>query len=169
MPNVCYNSATFVCPSKDKYNVLLESIKNNTWFQTFAPLVEGINDSDYYDRELAWEKWGTKCIPDELEINNSYDESYTIEVSFETAWNPPGAVYKTMYDNYSIKTTAYYYELNCDFFGRYVYSDEEEIDEVYDIPSNQKDLEELQKNIDSDLNDYMMCIWDYIAEQWEDE
>ena len=154
MPNVCYNSATFVCPSKDKYNVLLESIKNNTWFQTFAPLVEGINDSDYYDRELAWEKWGTKCIPDELEINNSYDESYTIEVSFETAWNPPGAVYKTMFENYSIKTTAYYYELNCDFFGRYVYSDEQEIDEVYDIPSNQKDLEELQKNIDSDLNDY---------------
>jgi hypothetical protein len=169
MPNVCYNYATFVCPSKETYNVLLQSIKDNNWFQTFAPLVEGINDSDYYDRELAWEKWGTKCIPDELEINNSYDESYTIEVSFETAWNPPGAVYNTMFENYSIKTTAYYYELNCDFFGRYVYSEKEEIDEVYDIPSNQKDLEELQNNIDSDLNDYMMCIWDYIAEQWEDE
>jgi len=167
MPNVCYNSAIFVCPSSEIYHLLLESIENNTWFQTFAPLIEGINDSDYYDRQLACEKWGTKCIPDELEINNSDDKSYTIDVFFKTAWNPPGQVYRTMYANHSIKTTAYYYELDCDFFGRYVYSDKEEIYEIYDIPSNKVDLTELQNNIDSELNDYMMCIWDYIAEQWE--
>jgi hypothetical protein len=172
MPNWCYNSATFVCPSRDTYHALLQSIKDNKWFQTFAPLgkdAKSDDSDDYYEQDLACEKWGTKWVPSNIEINDEDDSTYTIDISFETAWNPPGQVYRTMNENYSIKTTAYYYELNCDFFGRYVYSDEQEIDEVYDIPSNQKDLVELQNNIDSDLNDYMMCIWDYIAEQWEDE
>ena len=37
MPNWCYNSATFVCTSKEVFDKLLQSIKDNNWFQTFAP------------------------------------------------------------------------------------------------------------------------------------
>jgi hypothetical protein len=38
MPNWCYNSATFICPSKEMYDKLLQSIKQDNWFDTFASL-----------------------------------------------------------------------------------------------------------------------------------
>jgi len=164
MPNWCYNSATLICSSKEIYDKLLQSMKDGNWFDTFVPL--GLENNEY-KYELACEMWGTKWSPTDVTINNEDEENFTIDVSFETAWAPPIGVYKTMNEKYSIYTTAFYCELGCEFYGKCVYSDSEQINECFDLPKNQEELLELQKKISSELNDYMMSTWEYLEEQWE--
>jgi hypothetical protein len=169
MPNWCYNSATLTSPSKDLYDKLLEAIKNDTWFQTFAPL-ETVDDSeDGWNYESAVAIWNTKWPPQDLEIALEDEESLTIELSFDTAWSPPTGVYSRMNKNFSIETTSYYYELGCEFFGRCMYAAEGEMDEIFDMPSNKEELLELQKQIGSELNDFMSSTWECLEEQWEQE
>jgi len=163
MPNWCYNSATLICPSKEIYDKLLQSIKEDNWFDTFVPL--GLE----YKYELACEMWGTKWSPYDIIINNEDEDNFTIDISFETAWTPPLGVYKKMNEKYSIHTTAFYEELGCEFFGKCVYKDSEQTNECFDIPSNEEELLEIQEKISSDLNDYMLSTWEYLEEQWEAE
>ena len=166
MPNWCYNSATFICPSKEMYDKLLQSIKQDNWFDTFASL--GLENNEY-NYELACEMWGTKWCPTDLIIDNEDENNFTIDISFDSAWTPPIGVYKTMNEKYSIHTTAFYYELGCEFFGSCIYSDTEQINECFDIPNNKEELLEIQKQISSELNDFMMSTWEYHEEQWETE
>ena len=160
MPNWCYNAATFVCPSKEVFNKLLQSINDNNWFQTFVPLENNTN---------ACDKWGTKWSSIDLEIGNKDENKLTIDISFDTAWSPPIELYIIMNKVYSIETTAFYYELGCEFFGRCIYSGLNEMDETFDIPSNKEELVELQKRINSDLNEFMMPTWECLEEQWLEE
>lgn len=171
MPNWCYNSATIICPSKNVYMQLLDAIKNDKWFETFAPLEQCNNgDSDESWRfDSALDVWHTKWPPNDLVIGNEDDINYIIEVSFDTAWTPPTGVYSIMYKNYSIETTAYYYELGCEFFGRCMYDSNTEMDETFDLPSNKKELIELQKKIGSELDDFMTSTWECLEEQWDEE
>jgi hypothetical protein len=157
MPNWCFNSATFVCPSKEIYDKLLQSIIDDNWFQTFAPL-----DLE----ELGINVWSTKCPPIDIEIGNQDENKLTIDVYFDTAWSPPLNLYSLMNKNYSIEISAFYYELGCEFFGRFIYSKTVEIDESFDIPSNKEELLEIQKQINSELNDFMMPTWESLEEQW---
>jgi hypothetical protein len=50
-----------------------------------------------------------------------------------------------------------------------MYASEGEMDETFDMPSNKEELIELQKKIDSELNDFMTSTWESLEEQWEDE
>jgi hypothetical protein len=160
MPNWCFNSATFVCPSKEIYDKLLQSIIDDNWFQTFAPL-------DFND--LGINVWSTKCPPIDIDIGNKDETKLTIDICFDTAWSPPLNLYSLMNKNYSIETTAFYYELGCEFFGRCMYSGSVEMDESFDIPSNKEELLEIQKQINSELNDFMIPTWECLEEQWEFE
>jgi hypothetical protein len=169
MPNWCYNSTTLTCPSKDVYDKLLDAIKNNKWFQTFAPLNSEEDSEDGWDYKSAVAIWNTKWPTHDLEIGNEDDTNYVIELSFDTAWTPPTGVYSIMNKNFSIETTSYYYELGCEFFGKCIYAGECEMDETFDIPSNKEELSELQNKIDSELNDFMSSTWESLEEQWEDE
>jgi hypothetical protein len=162
MPNWCYNSATFVCPSKEVFDKLIQSIIDDNWFETFAPLEMGNNIN-------ASNKWGTKWSPIDIDIGNKDETKLTIDISFDTAWSPPLNFYCIMNKDYSIHTTAFYYELGCEFFGRCIYSKSIEMDESFDIPSNKEDLTELQKQIDNELNEFMMPTWECLEEQWENE
>jgi hypothetical protein len=74
MPNWCYNSATFICPSKEMYDKLLQSIKQDNWFDTFASL--GLENNEY-KYELACEIWGTKWHPNDLIIDNEDENNFT--------------------------------------------------------------------------------------------
>lgn len=160
MPNWCFNSATFVCPNKEIYDKLLQSIIDDNWFETFAPL--GIeNDSS--------DKWGTKWTPIDIDIGNKDENKLTIDICFDTAWNPPINFYWLLNNNFSIETTAFYYELGCEFFGRCIYSGSVEMDESFDIPSNKEELVELQKQISDDLNEFMIPTWECLEEQWVEE
>jgi len=170
MPNWCQNFATFICPSKKTYAELLDSINNDLWFQTFASL--GLDKNEYedgYERITALDVWNTKWPPQEIEIVNTFDDTYTIEVSFDTAWTPPIGVYSKMKSDFHIDTTAFYEELGCEFFGRCVFSEEQELDETYDIPSNRTELINLRAVIGSELNNHMESTFEELEQQWLDE
>ena len=75
MPNWCHNLATFTCPSKEIYDKLLLSMKNDNWFEIFAPL--GLDKDEFengWDYIVAIEKWGTKWSPCDLEILTTDEE-----------------------------------------------------------------------------------------------
>jgi hypothetical protein len=176
MPNWCNNYANFICPSKEIYDKLLESIKNNTWFQTFAPLgLDLLEYPDGWDFGKACLIWKTKWSPSEVIINDEDEFNCTLNVSFESAWSPPTGVYSLMSKNYNIDVIAYYDEPGNCFFGRCMYANNEreqlEVDDTYDFPSDEIELEELRKiiGIGSDLDDYMNCEWLNLQEMWKEE
>jgi hypothetical protein len=174
MPNWCYNNANFTCPSKEVYIKLLETIKNNTWFDTFAPLeLDPIIYPDGYDNLKACEIWNTKWCPTEININYEDENDFIIDIMFETAWSPPTGVYKQMSKNFNIDLIAYYNEEGNGFFGKCMYSKKEnlEVEDVYDYPINEDKLEELRKHIGigSDLDEYMNCEWINLREMWEED
>ena len=169
MPNWCFNSATFVCPNKEIYDKLLQSIIDDNWFETFAPLGFDGFGNNVTNVNLASEKWGTKWSPIDIDIGNKDETKLTIDITFDTAWSPPINFYCLINKNFSIETTAFYYELGCEFFGRCIYSGSVEMDESFDIPSNKEELVKLQKQISNDLNDFMMPTWECLEEQWVEE
>ena len=170
MPNWCHNSATFICPTKEIYDDLLESINKNTWFQKFAPL--GLDETKYedgYEYKRAIEVWKTKWVPNDIEVVDKCDDTHRIDLSFDTAWSPPIGVYSKMYSDFQIDINAFYEELGCEYFGRCFFSKEGEFDETFDIPSNEEELEELRKVIGSELNQFMESTWEYLEERWAEE
>jgi hypothetical protein len=181
MPNWCTNSAYFTCPTKEVYDKLLDSIKTNTWFQTFAPLgLDPEQHPDGWDYTKACEMWNTKWSATDVDINDSDEKGFTINVSFESAWSPPTGVYRLMNKNHNIDVTAYYDEPGSCFFGRCMYVNDRardgdgekiESDETYDYPDHMNELEELRKTIgiESDLDEYMNSTWINLQEMWEEE
>jgi hypothetical protein len=166
MPNWCYNYALLTCPSKEIYDKLLDAITKQSWFKTFAPLGP---DEDDWTFEKANEVWNTKWPPQELEIGCNDETEFIIDLTFNTAWSPPIGVYKTMYANFGITTTAYYEELGNEFFGKCAYSPYEEWDDTFDIPSNQTELDETRTviGVGSELDEFMNDTWEQLKEQWE--
>ena len=170
MPNWCYNFATIICPSREIYNNLLNSIIENRWFQTFAPLGEENTISENsWNYNKAIETWNTKWDATDVEILNQFDDDLILEVTFETAWSPPTKVYSIMNKTFGIEITAFYEESGCEFFGKCIYSKEEELDDAFDFPSDKDDLVELRKIIGSELDDFMSSTWEELEERWNEE
>jgi hypothetical protein len=170
MPNWCINSATITCPSKEIYEKLIAAIQEKKWFETFAPL--GLDPNEYefgWDFHKACDVWKTKWDVVEIEITSRDDAEYILDVSFDTAWSPPLGVYEIMRNKFDIETTAYYYELGCSFFGRYIKNKNEEIDESFEIPCSHDELSEIRKIICIDLDDFMSPTWEQLEEEWEEE
>jgi hypothetical protein len=170
MPNWCNNYATITCPTKEIFDKLNHAISTDNWFETFAPLqIDDVTNESGWDAHIAIDTWGTKWPPSNIDLNNTDDEKYTLEVSFDTAWSPPIGVYKIMNKNFDININAFYEEYGCDFFGRFCISKEEEIDDVFDMPSDLDELTELRKIIGSELDDYMSFTWEHLQEDWNNE
>jgi hypothetical protein len=168
----------------------LDAIKQNVWFETFAPLDLDPeiyeNGWEYYKAIDVWKtKWGATDVQilrqdgnedgdEEIDNNNNNNnndrnDNLTLELYFETAWSPPTGVYSIMNKNYGIEVSALYDEEGCDFFGRCIYSKDQEFDETYEFPNNKEELEELRKVIGSDLDDYLSSTWERLEEEWNEE
>jgi len=170
MPNWCFNHATITCPTKEVYDKLLNSIKENAWFQTFAPLnLDPEIHENGWDYFKANEIWKTKWAATDVDILNQYDDDFLLELSFETAWSPPTGVYSIMKNNFGIETIGMFDEPGCCFFGKCVYLKDCELEEFFDLPSNEEELQELQKNIGSELDEYMYPTWVQLREDWDDD
>ena len=170
MPNWCFNHATITCPTKEIYDKLLNSIIENKWFQTFAPLnLDPTIYENEWDYSKAIEVWKTKWSVTDVEILSQDEEVLELILSFETAWTPPTGVYSIMKQNFGIETISMFDEPGCSFFGKCIFSREEEIEEYFDLPSNEEELQELQKQIGSELNDYMHPTWVQLREDWEED
>ena len=169
MPNWCNNYATITCPTKEIYDKLNDAIVNEKWFETFAPLeINDESDESGWNYHIAIDTWGTKWPPSSIEVNTIDHEKYTIEVVFDTAWSPPIGVYRIMNKRFDININAFYEEYGCDFFGRFCVSKEEEIDDVFDMPTDLAELTELRKIIGSELDDYMSFTWEHLQEEWDE-
>jgi hypothetical protein len=171
MPNWCYNYAEIKCPSKEVYFDLFHSILEKRWFKTFAPLglPGGLDNESGWDFKTACGIWKTKWDADEVDIFEQDDNEFIIKMNFDTAWTPPTGVYKIMSQKFGIETTSYYYEPGCCFFGRYIISGDEEIDESFSYPSDKDELMKLRKTIDNDFDEFMTCEWEQLEEDWEEE
>jgi len=170
MPNWCHNFVYLTCPDKKIYDKLILSLMDDSWFETFAPLGLDLEKfPDGWDYKKALETWGTKWGPSELEVLNDDDEDFLIDIGFSTAWAPPQGVYKKMFEDFGIESTAFYYETGCEFFGWSKYNKDISFDDSYTLPSTKKELEKIQKEIASELNDFMEPTWDALQEQWSAE
>jgi len=170
MPNWCYNFVYFACPDKNIYDKLILSLMDDAWFETFAPLgVDLEKNPDGWDYKKALEIWGTKWGPSELEVLNDDKEDFLLDIGFNTAWAPPQGVYKKMFEDFGIESSAFYYETGCEFFGWSKYNKDICFDDSYTLPSNKKELEKIQKEIASELNDFMEPTWDALQEQWSED
>ena len=170
MPNWCCNTATITCPTKEIYEDLLDSIKENTWFDTFAPL--NLDPEVYengWDYHTAIEVWNTKWSATGVEILSEDAETFELILSFETAWTPPTGVYSIMLKKFGIETIGMFDESGCCFFGNCIYAKECEVENYYDFPSNETELQELQKTIGSELDNYMSCTWEQLREDWDSD
>jgi len=170
MPNWCYNFAVLTSPSRKVYEQLLKSIEENVWFETFAPLgidSEIFDNSWYYNQAI--EIWKTKWAAKDVEILNQNDEDFVLEIRFETAWSPPTGVYSILSKLHGIDVNAFFDEEGCDFFGRCVYSKEQDIDETFQFPCNKKELDELRKILSRGLDEYMSPTWEHLEERWKEE
>ncbi len=171
MPNWCYYFVYVVCPNKEMYDKLKLAIMDDAWFETFAPL--GLDLEKYpdgWEYKKALETWGTKWGPSELEILNDDEEDFLLDIGFNTAWGPPQGVYKKMFEDFGIESNAFYYETGCEFFGWSKYTKDICFDDSYTLPSSKKELQKIQIDLPSELNDFMEPTWDALQEQWlEDE
>ena len=122
---------------------------------------ENMKQIDWYNYETKKVTILYKGIKQKLGLFNSANDALKV-IKEISVWN-------NSTKDYSIHTTAFYYELGCEFFGRCTYSKSIEMDESFDIPSNKEDLTELQKQIDNELNEFMMPTWECLEEQWENE
>lgn len=139
MPNWCYNSVHLVCPNKEIYDKLVFSLMDDAWFETFAPLgLDSEKFLDGWDYKKALETWGTKWPPSDLELLNDDGEGFLADICFSTAWGPPQGVYKKMFEDFGIESTAFYYETGSEFFGWSKYTKDISFDDSYTLPSNKK-------------------------------
>lgn len=168
MPNWCHNHCSIRCPTKDLYTKLLESIKSEKWFSTFAPIDYEINENgeEIWDSTEAYAKWGTKWEPSEVELHDWDEEELSIELTFHTAWCPPLEIYKTMYTEHNIFVTSYYNESGEEIFGKY----ESDVgDTCYKYPLNKEELNELRRTIPDDIYYFMSSEWESLEEMWDEE
>lgn len=141
MPNWCQNTASFYNSDKSQLNRIVESIKTESLFNEFVPLIE---DDDI---DVAKIKWGTKW-----DVYNPYELLVTEEkivVSFDTAWSPPIQFYREMTAQGFI-VDAMYYEDGIGYCGEYTSAED---DVEYSILGDSSWVEEnIPKHINEEFN-----------------
>jgi len=162
MSNFCYNFVSFICPNKEIYDFFILALKDDAWFETFAPLDFDSDSEDFCDNwshKKALAHWGTKYPPSDVEILNQCAEKFSINVGFNSAVTAPQRIYKKMFEDFDIKVTAFYYEPGYEFFGWSKYNNDEQFDERFLIPFCEEELEKIKKKIPIELNNFMESIW----------
>jgi hypothetical protein len=171
MPNWCFNLAEFTFPNKETYDKFRLAIADESIFATFAPLA---SDSDQtWSLEKAVEKWGTKWEPSDWNtLENApliEDSEHFLNATFDTAWAPPIGFYETMNAMHNIRVNAMFYEGGEEVFGKCVYNDNVEKNTYYNYPRNERQLDEIRKDIDEDLDSFMSDEWDRLLEMWAEK
>lgn len=117
MPNWCENELVMIGKDKD-INLFLNYIKSDESdfdFSKVKPVPEGLTDSEVRDFRLS--NWGTKWIPDDVEVETGGNFPY---VAFLTAWSPSTPITLWLSLNPKFKNIAFihmYAEPGMDFSG----------------------------------------------------
>jgi hypothetical protein len=154
MPNWCDNTVTLTHPDSQKLDALEAELEKSEpeVLKHLRPYEGG------WDYGWCAENWGTKWDANIVHYER-IDES-SIQITFETAWGPPTALYEFI-ENDGWSVEAYYHEGGMCFAG--MYSDG--FDEVYEFSDMSAD--EIEDELPQKLNE-MYGIADYKRE-WEAE
>lgn len=116
MPNWCSNSVTLVAPNKELIDGLIASLEGSgeeKFFNYLHPRPQ--TEEDWYNWNCN--NWGSKWDADPYTFERLDDT--TIDLSFDSAWSPPTALYDYLTEN-GWNVTARYYEPGVGFVGEYV-------------------------------------------------
>ena len=126
MPNWCINDVTIYRMKEQPAKDLLAAAKESKLLTWIAPMPKELEDTkapsddgvNWYNWRLK--KWGTKwdvhCHF--VEYKKDKDDTYTIELSFDSAWSPPRAAMNKLEELYpEIEIEHYYFEPGCDYVG----------------------------------------------------
>jgi hypothetical protein len=138
MPNWCYNSIS-ISGDAENIGMIAEIIadtnrkktnESNTslHFKNLVGIPRNMNAETYeiewYDTNINY--WGTKWDVDDL--GEDVDEEY-IHLSFDTAWSPPVGFCSLLSKIYNVDVEIFYYEGGCDFCGKAIFKDGEQIED----------------------------------------
>lgn len=171
MPNWCNNHVTVEHDNPAKILGLLRAFRQGRMFQYIFPMPPdllrdgaasfGGANADEYDRirqenqerhgypswyEFALDRWGTKWDVGNVNDVGSWSRE-RLDLSFESAWSPPIAVYSAM-EEQGYRVSAWYHEPGMSFVGKY--SDGQ--DEYYEYSDSDPDA--VRGHIGEDLDDF---------------
>lgn len=156
MPNYCNNITTFQHTDKSLIDSLENEVKKGDDARIMQLLYPGPEDWDY---NWCVTNWGTKW--DAIIVNWTRIDDNIIEITFDTAWNPPLDFYHFI-ESKEWSITSYYDEPGCQFTG--IYSNGK--DEYYEYSS--MTVEEMYETIPRELNE-MFCMIELRQVQEEDD
>lgn len=122
MPNWCENIVTIGHSDSGLLKSLEGYINDGELCQHILPIPK--DEKGGYN-ECSWciRNWGTKW--DISDVDYSYIDDNTVEVTFSTAWEPPLGLYKRMAEmGFTIQ--AYYHEGGCAFAGEWRQGEDDE-------------------------------------------
>jgi hypothetical protein len=137
MPNWCYNSIS-ISGEKENISMIAEIIadtnrknadeKSGGHFKNLVGIPRNMSaeayEKDWYDTNISY--WGTKW--DVEELNEDIEEDY-IHLSFDSAWSPPVGFCTLLSKIYDVQVEIFYYEGGCDFCGKAIFKDGEQIED----------------------------------------
>jgi len=126
MPNWCSNDVTIYGMEEQPAKDLVAAAKESKLLNWIAPMPKELEDTKApSDDGINWynwrlNKWGTKwdvhCHFVEYEKDKG--GTYTVELSFDSAWSPPVQAFEILKEQYpEIDVDHYYFEPGCDFCG----------------------------------------------------
>ena len=131
MPNWCSNHVEVSHTDPSKIIEFEKACKTGSLFNHFVnrPLEE---EDNWYQWNI--DNWGTKWDVDADDIDFERVDGQ-VHASFDTAWGPPLAFYRSLEEDHGYKVIGYYIESGQDFCGIYEDGDYEH----YDIDENVPD------------------------------
>lgn len=157
MPNWCTNKLTVKHADSAAISEFLEAYKTGVC-EHYIPSPEFPKDEETLrhekeanclfagEGEIEWkhQNWGTKWDFDGSDKSNKCEvkSDHEVRLEFYTAWAPPIQLFRQLYLlGFDVK--ASYYELGCDFCGRFVNYEKETYDNLWEVSEDQDLVEEL--------------------------
>ena len=168
MPNWCENILQLKHPNKSKLEEALQAFKDEKLLDWFVPMPDHIKLGGVSGYEMlsednwyGWRRknWGTKW--DIAEVGYKWVSDNCLELSFDTAWDPPISAYDAAVAVHGFELVAFYNEPNMAFCGEYV-PNKKSLHFNYDdeIPTNLDEMFAIKQRERQ---------WEQEAREWEQE
>ena len=168
MPNWCENILQLKHSNKSKLEEALQAFKDEKLLDWFVPMPDHIKLGGVSGYEMLSEdnwygwrckNWGTKW--DIAEVGYKWVSDNCLELSFDTAWDPPISAYDAAVAVHGFELVAFYNEPNMAFCGEYV-PNEKSLHFNYDdeIPTNLDEMFAIKQRERQ---------WEQEAREWEQE
>lgn len=153
MPNWCQNNVTFRHKDPAMLERVVKGFRGDGLFKEFFPtppeLVESTSPppseevaAEFFEKfgVSSWYEWNLTNWGVKWDVYNSDDESVDVvnnevQLSFDTAWNPPEEFFSRLSEELGFDIEAYYWEPGMDFCGKWTTDCGDESYEGDDIPA----------------------------------